>query len=162
MLPSTVLLGVLHIRAEQVQPHAALAPKTKARHSLVNPMASARPRTVSAMHEDYRSYAEVEPADLADATTAEGVARNVFATWVRQGPIAPEDPNALVHDVKLELQYWGRLESEIAASTTPTDFSFHSARFMFHREARCATQERSGYESLSAGVLRTSTRSSIR
>jgi hypothetical protein len=78
---------------------------------------SALSSTVPASREAYHSFGEVEPAALADATMTENVARGAFATWVRQSPLATEDPNALLREVRLERRYWGRLESEIVART---------------------------------------------
>lgn len=99
-------------------------------HSRANPVPSGPSNTTHTPLEEYSSLAEVDPSVFADAGQAEAVARAAFANWVRQSPMAPENPDALVRDVKLEKMYWGRLESEIA-----------SRMMVWHEEAYTGSQQ---------------------
>jgi len=131
--------------------------------------ASSGPRTTFATsREGYHSLAEVEPSVFADTTVAEGMARDAFATWVRQCPLVPEDPKTLLSNVRIERRHWGRLESEIVARTSvwrevahtgpqhvpaaprsaalldPWSMTIEELRRVSHHICRCDTCEGSG------------------
>ncbi|HEY5957835.1 MAG TPA: hypothetical protein VIV60_14835, partial [Polyangiaceae bacterium] len=95
----------------------------KSRQSRWNAVASALPNTVTAPRDEYRSLGAVDPNVFADEAAAEAAARNAFATWVQQCDAAPEDPHRLIREVKLERQFWVRVESELGLRTA----SWHEA-----------------------------------
>lgn len=98
----------------------------------MNPVPSGSSNTAHTPIERYSALVEVEPTVFAEAITAEAAARGVFATWVGQSPVAPEDPNALVRDVNLERRHWARLETEIAArSATWREKAYNGSEQVF-------------------------------